>query len=592
MNRFLITLFLFSSGFIFQMGFPQNQAENDSLLRSLPKLQDTAKAAALIQLFELNRYQNTPQAILYAQEALQIAQARKINKYEARAYLALGVGANLQGDFEKARSLIQKSLNLYQILKNEIGIIDAQNNLGSTEARRGEYPIAIQLEISALQLAEKLKDLLRQAMVLENLAIAYQLSGDLDKALHTYQDARKIFLQLDNQANAGKVLVNIGTIYTKKKDYKSALETHQNALASFEKNNNQIGISVAYNNLGNVYLYQKEYAKAEDMYLNSLKIKEKLGDKKGISVSLVNLAEVYQAQKNYEQAEAKALESLKIAQLIQAKEQSRDAYIRLAEIAKEQGNFKNAYEWSQKANLVKDSLLNAQKTKQIAQMRELYETEKKEQENLLLKNQLDVERLTRNGIIMISILSLLVLGLLVNRFRLKQYQTRLALENEQIKSQKLAAEAQLQQEQIEHKTRELTSNTLYILQKDELLEDLKEEIEDVLTKVTLEEETRRKLRLVQKSVLQSLEKNQDWETFKTRFTEVHPDFFKKLQGKYKDLTTNDLKLCAYLKLSFSTKEIAQLLNNSPRGVETSRYRLRKRLGLEDKVDLVKFLQEV
>jgi DNA-binding NarL/FixJ family response regulator len=193
---------------------------------------------------------------------------------------------------------------------------------------------------------------------------------------------------------------------------------------------------------------------------------------------------------------------------------------------------------------------------------------------------------------MIAILTLLILGLLVNRFRLKQRQTHLALENEQIKSQKLATEAQLQQEQIDHKTRELTSNTLYILQKDELLEDLKEEIEDVLTKTNLEDDARKKLRLVQKSVLHNLEKNQDWETFKTRFAEVHPDFFKKLQNSYKSLTTNDLKLCAYLKLSFTTKEIAQLLNNSPRGVETSRYRLRKRLGLEDKVDLVKFLQEM
>ncbi|HZJ73189.1 MAG TPA: LuxR C-terminal-related transcriptional regulator, partial [Perlabentimonas sp.] len=65
--------------------------------------------------------------------------------------------------------------------------------------------------------------------------------------------------------------------------------------------------------------------------------------------------------------------------------------------------------------------------------------------------------------------------------------------------------------------------------------------------------------------------------------------FKKLLNKYPNLTTNDLRLCSYLKMNFSTKEIARLLNNSTRAVEISRYRLRKKLNLSHDENLTEFL---
>ena len=72
---------------------------------------------------------------------------------------------------------------------------------------------------------------------------------------------------------------------------------------------------------------------------------------------------------------------------------------------------------------------------------------------------------------------------------------------------------------------------------------------------------------------------QEWEQFARHFDNVHTDYLKKLKEFCPDLTTAELKLAAYLRLSLSTKEIAQLMNISTRGVETSRYRLRKKLGL-------------
>lgn len=86
--------------------------------------------------------------------------------------------------------------------------------------------------------------------------------------------------------------------------------------------------------------------------------------------------------------------------------------------------------------------------------------------------------------------------------------------------------------------------------------------------------------------------NEDWDRFAARFDEINNDFLKNLKERYPVLTGNDLKLCAYLQLNMSSKEIAQLLNISLRGVEIGRYRLRKKLQLPTEKSITEFLHEV
>ena len=86
--------------------------------------------------------------------------------------------------------------------------------------------------------------------------------------------------------------------------------------------------------------------------------------------------------------------------------------------------------------------------------------------------------------------------------------------------------------------------------------------------------------------------NSNWEQFVSHFDEVNNDFLKKLKLKFPKLSKTDLKVCAYLQLNLSSKEIAQLMNISVRGVEIARYRLRKKLNLETEQNLNDFLNEV
>ena len=82
--------------------------------------------------------------------------------------------------------------------------------------------------------------------------------------------------------------------------------------------------------------------------------------------------------------------------------------------------------------------------------------------------------------------------------------------------------------------------------------------------------------------------DQEWENFTKHFDSVNSDFVVRLKEKYPTISSNEIKLCAYLRMNLSTKEIAQLMNISVRGVEISRYRLKKKLGIPTEVNLFDF----
>lgn len=150
-----------------------------------------------------------------------------------------------------------------------------------------------------------------------------------------------------------------------------------------------------------------------------------------------------------------------------------------------------------------------------------------------------------------------------------------------LRNEKLEAEVQ-------HKTNEMASTTMHLLQKSELLLKIGDELRKV-ERNTKEPETKKEIRKLTNLLQDDAQLDSDWEQFSYHFDQVHSDFFKRLKEKYPNLTHKDHRLCAYLRLNLSTKEIAPLMNISVRGVEISRYRLRRKLELGNDDNLTEFL---
>lgn len=174
----------------------------------------------------------------------------------------------------------------------------------------------------------------------------------------------------------------------------------------------------------------------------------------------------------------------------------------------------------------------------------------------------------------------------------KQQQRRLLLktkkELELAKVQNEKAIIKIKNEQLElenkSKTKELAASTMGMIRKNEVLTNIKKELSKVADK--------KSVKGVVQIIEDNLKQNDDWVLFQEAFNNSDSDFLKNVKKSHPNLTPNDLKLCAYLRLNLSSKEIAQLFNISPRSVEIKRYRLRKKLNLQHEDNLVSYILDL
>lgn len=144
------------------------------------------------------------------------------------------------------------------------------------------------------------------------------------------------------------------------------------------------------------------------------------------------------------------------------------------------------------------------------------------------------------------------------------------------------------QSEIDFKNSELATSAMHLVQKSELLSKLKTELNQIMKAVD-NEKAAGELKKMIKVLGEDDKMDKEWEHFAQHFDKVHSDFMVLLKEKHPNITPNELKLCTYLRMNLSTKEIAQLMNISVRGIEISRYRLRKKLGISTETSLFDYL---
>ena len=166
------------------------------------------------------------------------------------------------------------------------------------------------------------------------------------------------------------------------------------------------------------------------------------------------------------------------------------------------------------------------------------------------------------------------------------------LELKQIERQRELALKQMEEEKIKSELRHLNNllaaSTMNLVVKNEFIETIKVKLKEVNKNGNVRG-TKQALQQLVKDIDTTLRLQEDWEQFEYHFDQVHGDFLTRLRAEFSDLTPNEQKLCAFLRLNLNTKDIANLMGISLRGVEVARYRLRKKLGLGQGENLSKFI---
>jgi DNA-binding CsgD family transcriptional regulator len=209
--------------------------------------------------------------------------------------------------------------------------------------------------------------------------------------------------------------------------------------------------------------------------------------------------------------------------------------------------------------------------------------------------------LSRLAYLLYSVLTLTAIYYLIKRQRKKLSSQRKFHEEEQKRLQALheyeisKAERELialrnekLQTDIDFKNSELATTAMHLVQKGELIAKVKSDLTHIMKELNNEKATGELKKMI-KMLSDDDKMDKDWEHFTQHFDKVHSDFVLVLKEAHSNISPNETKLCTYLRMNLSTKEIAQLMNISVRGVEISRYRLRKKLGIPKEISLFDYL---
>lgn len=223
------------------------------------------------------------------------------------------------------------------------------------------------------------------------------------------------------------------------------------------------------------------------------------------------------------------------------------------------------------------------KNQSLLEIKDDYRIEKERQQDVIqaqyLKQLEQEEEITtlQNVILLGSVIFIAIISIIyVRQLRIKhKTEKQLIRRNKELEIQKA-------QELLELKNKELAASALQLIEKDEFLKSLKEKIQAFDDKSKTNE-----VRKILRSI--SVTSNQQWEEFRLRFIDVNKDFYNKIFEKYPNLSQGDQKICALIKLNFSSKEMSRLLGISVESVHTSRHRIRKKMQLPRSVNLEDYI---
>lgn len=444
----------------------------------------------------------------------------------------------------------------------------------------------------------KATDLL--ARNLNELGTVYYYNRQSELARKQFDEALAIYRRARNERGIAQTYGNIGHLYEKKGDLKQAFRYQRLALSSYQAANDQSGLAKIYENLGSIYEDLTRYDSARYYYQRAFAMSNQSRDEIGKLEIINNLGDIYRKTGQYRPALTIYRQVVQLAQQKGEKYQINGAYRDLGKTFQLLNQHDSAYHYFELSHDLTDQIYAADNNRQIALLQTLYEVEQKDSEIA----RLEAEQRITTILTVTAVLILLLIGVLalvtISRQRLKlQNEQALNQQNHQIfQAQHELMEAalankQLAEEnlryQLELKGKELTSHTLHLIQKNQVLEELKNDL-NIILKDDKRDQRKQLKQLVQK-IGQSFNQDKNWDDFRTTFDQVHPNFFSTLTRQFPDLTTTDLRLIALFKMNMGSADVATMLAISPDSLRVSRYRLRKKLGLSEGESLSTYIQQ-
>jgi two-component system NarL family sensor kinase len=383
----------------------------DSLKNQLIHCHDSTKAKILSDLCFEYRNISLDSAIRYGNEAIALSRKRKYNQQLGQSLNDLGIIYTDKAEFEKALALYFESLGIRKQMQDSMGMASLYLKIGIVYQKQGALQKSLTNQFEALKLYEILNFKKGISYSLNNIANVHYNLGNNAKALEYHQKSYLIKQEMNDEYGMAGTLVNIGNIYFEQRNFDLAISTLEKSLEKLRQIGDREYLSACLNNLGSALINIGKNKEALPLILEALQLRKQEGDKKGLMSSYINLANASFNLKLFNQTKTAFEEALKLSKQISALPEQVMLYKNLSDISEKTGDLALSLSYLKQHNILQDSLLNTNLNSEIAEMQTKYESEKKEKENVLLKNenaikalQLSKERSQRNVLIVIILL--------------------------------------------------------------------------------------------------------------------------------------------------------------------------------------------
>ncbi|MFM7668620.1 MAG: tetratricopeptide repeat protein [Bacteroidota bacterium] len=396
---------------------------------------------------------------------------------------------------------------------------------------------------------------------------------DMPKSFDYFKKALNLSKKLKIEKNISRTLSNYGLAYLEKENHETALSYFRQAIASYKKEYKKDGTMEFYSNMGVAFIYAEKYDSASYYLDKSLLLTKETPGLDDDAERLMYLGVFNQEIGENDKALGYLKEAFKLIHNLSSFRSKILVCEGLADAFAGIGQYKEAHDFRNKEKLYRDSL-------RVISLEESFLSYKYKSELDDLKNRNRLQQIEKEkegeqfkfwvviGVLFIVLLIGFVVFLV---FRYRTNQKRLILQTEKEKLEKNQVTLEL-----EANEREVTAKSMFLLEKDNLINNISDKLRATLPKLEGD------AHIVVNGLISELHfsvNNKRWEEFELRFNKVHPNFIQNLEKKHPRLSNNERKLCAFLLMNMSSKDISSITGQTVHSINIARSRLRNKLDL-------------
>ncbi len=515
----------------------------------------------------------------------------------------------------KVESQLKETDSLFllsEALNYEKGIVEAAANYIYILRNNYQYEEALTFVSNHIEQFEDIEVLSSQAKLFKEIAELYQEFNNFDQAFNYYTRSLKYYQQSGDQVNESAINSKIGLLF-RVNDEKTFVKYLRNSIDISIGIGDSVGIAREFNNIGVYYIEQQKYDSARYLLQQAATINKRIRNWDYYIKNLMNLAHIEKINNDFVLSEKLQVDLLQVMDSTEDVELYANSLLLIGDLYNKMGKYEKALPYFENVMLLstryhwleirmygfyglylghkglghyidamkyqddyvlhKDSLEKKRNFSELTRLELVFKNNRIEQAKQWKQQKQKILLYASLGILVVFLAFLFQLYL-----------------KQKHKIAKNKLEGIVLQRELETKERELTSFLLNMIRLNKKKLDIIDYLKEQKSRLKKENQD------VIETVIRNLEYDQDaqvWAEFEVRFNNVNSDFYQKLSARFPNLSNNEKRLCAFLQMNMTTKEISALTGQNPSSVEKARYRLRKKLNITGRdIGIFSYLSDI